>query len=91
MGLEGFLEEEGPELSLGGAGGRPGEELEKGILGRRNSLWVWGPSGRGRLRGQREGKGPSPGHSGETRPRTELLSPVLDAGACAGRAGWAGC
>ena len=41
--MEGFLEEEGLELSLGGS--QPGEELEKDIPGRRNSLWAWGLSG----------------------------------------------
>ena len=48
MGLEGFLEEEGLELSLGGVGvgglarGGVGEDF----LDRRNSLWVCGTPGR---------------------------------------------
>lgn len=41
---EDFLEEEVLELGLGGQGGFARGGVEKGIPGRRNSPWVWGPS-----------------------------------------------
>lgn len=97
---EDFLEEERLELGLGGQGGFAGEGVEKGIPGRRNSLWVWGPSDslvvaessdQTQEGSKRAVRGPGP----QSRPGwrgpapQEMLSLVLDAGPVGGGQGGA--